>query len=203
MDVSTINVFLYLSILECGLPPEFCTFGQKDASGCKEWLGDRYPLMYKEIYGEAAVKSVPKKDDKEEEKKNPDDMEAGEGEDEEAPKPKKKVKFGKDVGAITVYKQKRGGRKTISQIVGFEHYTKDMKGLASKFGKKFSCGCNLATDDIHGDCISVQGDVEDRLVEILEQDKDLKELNVPVAKIKFVEDGNKKGRKRPPPKAVE
>ena len=29
--------------LECKLPPEFCEFGQKDASACKEWLGERYP----------------------------------------------------------------------------------------------------------------------------------------------------------------
>ena len=57
----------------------------------------------------------------------------------------------------------------------------------------------MATDDIHGDCISVQGDVEDRLVEILEQYKDLAAFNIPIEKIKFVEDGNKKGRKRPGP----
>jgi hypothetical protein len=43
------------------------------------------------------------------------DME-GEGEEgeEEEKKPKKKVKFSKEVGVITVYKQKRGGKKTIS-----------------------------------------------------------------------------------------
>ena len=103
------------------------------------------------------------------------DVEEGEGE-EQVEKPKKKVKLGKNpenIGVITVYKQKRGGRKIISQIVGFEHYTKDLKGLASKFGKKFSCGSNLAQDEMHGECISVQGDVEDRLIEILEQDKEL------------------------------
>ena len=78
-----------------------------------------------------------------------------------------------------------------------------MKGLASKFGKKFSCGCNLATDEIHGDCISVQGDVEERLLEILEQDKDLAAMKIPENLIKFVDDGNKKGRKRPGPKPQE
>jgi translation initiation factor 1 (eIF-1/SUI1) len=40
-------------------------------------------------------------------------------------------------------------------MTGFEHYTKDLKGLASKFGKKFSCGCNVAQDEIYGECISV------------------------------------------------
>jgi hypothetical protein len=29
--------------LECGLPPEYCEFGQKDTTECKAWLADRYP----------------------------------------------------------------------------------------------------------------------------------------------------------------
>jgi translation initiation factor 1 (eIF-1/SUI1) len=29
-------------------------------------------------------------------------------------------------------------------MTGFEHYTKDIKALASKFGKKFSCGASVA-----------------------------------------------------------
>lgn len=189
MPVSN-NPFDLSIILVCKLPPEFCEFGQKDASACKKWLGETHPTLYQEVYGEVA------QDIGEEEEKKADGEEEGEA------KPKKKVKFGKEVGVITVYKQKRGGRKTISQIVGFEHYVKDLKGLASKFGKKFSCGCNLATDDIHGECISVQGDVEDRLLEILEQDKELSLLNIPENMIKFVEDGNKKGRKRPGPPKV-
>jgi hypothetical protein len=45
VDVSIIIV-LFNFVLECGLPPEFCTFGQKDASGCKEWLGERYPQLF-------------------------------------------------------------------------------------------------------------------------------------------------------------
>jgi len=105
--------------LECGLPPEYCEFGQKDSSACKEWLDERYPLMFAEIYGQGAV--VVKKPKtvavaKEEEKKaDPSlDMEAEGEEGEEVKKPKKKVKFGKEVGVITVYKQKRGGKKTIS-----------------------------------------------------------------------------------------
>ena len=95
-----------------------------------------------------------------------------------------------------MYKLKRGGRKIICQMTGFEFYTKDLKGLASKFGKKFSCGCNVAQDDIYGECISVQGDVEDKLLELMESDKDLQELAIPFEKIKFADMGNKKGRKQ-------
>ena len=81
-------------------------------------------------------------------------------------------------------------------MVGFEYYTKDMKGLASKFGKKFSCGCNVATDDILGECISIQGDVEFRLEELIETDKDIMKLEIPIEKIRYEDMGNKKGRKR-------
>jgi hypothetical protein len=36
------------------LPPEYCSFGQKDSSACKLWLRDSHPVLYKEIYGEDA-----------------------------------------------------------------------------------------------------------------------------------------------------
>jgi hypothetical protein len=41
----------------------------------------------------------------------------------------------------------------------------------------------------------VQGDIEDRLLDYLEQDKDMIALNVPPEKIIFEDKGNKKGRK--------
>ena len=100
-----------------------------------------------------------------------------------------------DEGKITVFKLKRGGRKIICVIKGFEHYTKDLKALASKFGKKFSTGAAVAQDEIYGECIQVQGDIEDRLLDYFEQDKDMLALNVPLEKIEFAEKGNMKGRK--------
>ena len=37
------------------MPPEYCAFGQKDSSACKEWLLETHPLLYREIYGEDAA----------------------------------------------------------------------------------------------------------------------------------------------------
>lgn len=107
------------------------------------------------------------------------------------------MKFGggKDEGKIVVYKLKRG-KKTICQITGLDHYTKDLKALATKFGKKFACGSSVATDEIYGECISVQGDIEYDLLDLIEDDKDLKKLNIPIEKVEFEEKGNKKGRKK-------
>ena len=41
----------------------------------------------------------------------------------------------------------------------------------------------------------MQGDVEDRLLELMETDKDLIKLEIPFEKIEFEDKGNKKGRK--------
>mmetsp|Transcript_29580 Transcript_29580/g.45097 ORF Transcript_29580/g.45097 Transcript_29580/m.45097 type:complete len:355 (-) Transcript_29580:7-1071(-) len=172
---------------KCTLPPEYCSFGQKDITACKEWLQKNYPDLFVEVYGEPEEKEdgeVAEGEEKKEEEKKAE------------PPKKKKVKFGGSEGLVKVYRLKRGGRKITCQITGFEHYTKDLKALAQKFGKKFSCGSGVAQDDIYGECISVQGDVEDRLLEMLETDKDLQKLEVPANKVVFEDCGNKKGRKQ-------
>lgn len=71
---------------------------------------------------------------------------------------------------MNVYKLKRG-KKTVSLISGLEHYSKDWKDLAKKFGKKFACGSSVTTDDVYGEVIAVQGDIEYDLLDYLEEDK--------------------------------
>lgn len=34
-----------------------------------------------------------------------------------------------------------------------------MKDVAKIMGKKFACGAALTDDDVHGECIQVQGDI--------------------------------------------
>lgn len=122
---------------------------------------------------------------------------AVEGEDPDKPKGgKKKVKIqtGGD-GQITVYKLKRG-KKTICLVKGFEHYTQDLKKLAQGFSKKFACSSSLTTDDIYGEVITIQGDIEYDFMDYMEDDKKMQELKVPSDKIVFEDKGNKKGRKK-------
>jgi len=187
------------------LPPEYCSFGQKDAQECKDWLEASHPVLFRELYAGAEAPKVAEKKAAEkkaaavtgaEEGKETAEGEEGEEKPEKKEKKVKKVGFKKDEGIVRIFKQHRGGKKVVSQITGLEHYTKDLKGLASKLGKKFSCGASLAHDDIHGDCVSVQGDVEDRLIELLETDKDMMALMIPIEKVEFEDMGNKKGRKR-------
>ena len=77
-----------------------------------------------------------------------------------------------------------------------DYYSKDLKSIASKFGKKFSCGCAQAMDEIYGECITVQGDVEYDLWDSLNSDKELKLLKIPEHKVLWEEKGQKKGRKK-------
>lgn len=58
----------------------------------------------------------------------------------------------------------------------------------------------MASDDIYGECISIQGDVEDKLLDFLETDAFMKALNIPEKKIIFEDKGQKKGRKKAPAK---
>ena len=157
------------------MPAEYCSFVQKDLTDCKKWLQESHPVQYTKLYGEVGAGD--------EEKKEGD-----------KPQQQKKVKFGKNAGEVHVYKLKRG-KKTNCLISGMEFYCKDIKTLAGKFGKKFSCGCSVAQDEIYGEVISIQGDCEDRLMELMESDKDLTALNIPPEKMIFEDKGNKKGRK--------
>lgn len=40
---------------KCTLPPEYCSFGQKDISACKAWLQASHPVLYRDLYGEDGV----------------------------------------------------------------------------------------------------------------------------------------------------
>lgn len=172
---------------------------KKDLSECQQWLEANHPVLFKEVYG--GEPSVKKKDQEENKQAEGDDekqiKEKKEGEEGDlvVKKPKKKAK---QDGIIKIYKFHRG-RKTECKMVGFEFYSKDLKDLASRFGKKFCCGCNVITDDVLGECINIQGDVENGDIDLwewLESDKFMSKLNIDTDKIEFEDKGNKKGRKR-------
>lgn len=120
-------------------------------------MRNNHPDLYSEIYDEVVDKSKSVPDAVEGEGDNEEKKEGEEDGEEKKPK-KKGVKFAKDSakeGIITCYKLKRGGKKTICQITGMEFYSKDLKNIASKIGKKFACGCAQADDEIYGQCITV------------------------------------------------
>ena len=56
-------------------------------------------------------------------------------------------------------------------------------------GKHFSCSASVVESDKYGECIQVQGDIQERFEQFVE--KELAKYNVPWAKVKF-EDVKKK-----------
>lgn len=68
-------------------------------------MRETYPLLFKQIYNEDAGVVEKKKESAKEEKKVGEEEVKGEGEDgEEEKKPKKKVKFNKELGVINIHK---------------------------------------------------------------------------------------------------
>lgn len=137
-----------LSHLGCGLPPEYCAFGQKDITACKEWLRDSHPVLHREIYGEEEADAAEAKGGAAA-KGDGEEQKAGDGEEakEEAVQTKaQKAKAGKNSGIINVYKLKRG-KKVQCLMTGWDYYCKDLKALCTKFQKKFSCGASTAQDE--------------------------------------------------------
>ena len=162
----------------CGVPPEYCMFDKKDSSECKAWVLANHPEIHDSIYG------APKP--------------PAEGEEEQPAaavqqqKKKKKVSLAPSGDTdVKIYKIKRGGKKTISTVVGLHNYGVPMKDMAKIMGKKFACGAAYQADDEkYGECIQVQGDVAERFIDFLEAE--LTKYKVPIQRIKFEEVKKKK-----------
>lgn len=127
----------------CGVPPEYCMFDKKDSTECKAWVLANHPDLHDSIYG------APKP--------------PAEGAEEQPAaavqpqKKKKKVSLAPSGDTdVKIYKIKRGGKKTISTVVGLHNYGVPMKDMAKIMGKKFACGAAYQADDEkYGECIQV------------------------------------------------
>jgi density-regulated protein DRP1 len=98
---------------------------------------------------------------------------------------------------VTILKMKRSGKKIQSVIIGLDAFGCDLAAVAKIMSKKFATGANQAETDHHGvtyNAIQVQGDVTERIEEIIEVD--LAKYKIPKEAIVIEDAGNKKGRKR-------
>jgi density-regulated protein DRP1 len=107
-------------------------------------------------------------------------------------KKKKKVGIavGEKPGAIKVYKTKRGAKKVICYVVGLHTYGINLKDIAKVMGKKFACGAAVSEEDKYGECIAVQGDIEERFEDFV--DSDLAKYKVSIDNVEFIEEKKKK-----------
>ena len=154
-------------------------YDKKDYTECKNWLKTNHPDLYAKVYPE--VEETKGEEGKTEENKGATN------------KKKKKVGFGTGAPSeVKVYKTKRGGKKVLCNIVGLQTYGINLKDIAKLMSKKFACSASVTTDDKYGECIQLQGDIQERFIEFVETD--LAKYNVPVNKVSF-EDTDKKKKK--------
>ena len=69
----------------------------------------------------------------------------------------------------------------ICTVQGLQHYGVPHKDIAKLMGKKFACGCAVADDDKYGECIQIQGDVEERFMDFVKEE--LAKYKVPVERV--------------------
>lgn len=105
-------------------------------------------------------------------------------------KGKKKVGFGDPNQEIRIYKAVRRGKKLTCSITGLQAYGVNMKDLAKSMSKKFASSATHTTDDKYGECIQIQGDIEDRFFELM--GAELAKYKIQQKKIVFEEVKKKK-----------
>ena len=146
---------------------------------CKKWLADNHPALFEQIY-------PPVEEDGDEESKDA------------KPKQKKKKKVGFAADAekkIRVIKLRRGGKKVVSSIIGLDAYGCDLEQTAKVMSKKMGAGAAammIEYRELKVMGIQIQGDVSDRLEELITQD--LAQFEIPMNKIEIEDGGNKKNR---------
>ena len=117
--------------------------------------------------------------------------------DQAAPQKKKpkKVAFAGEDKKIRIIRQKRGGRKMVSSMIGFEKFGCELDDVAKVFSKKLGTGAaamNIEYRETNCLGVQVQGDVTERMEDILESD--FAKFNITIDMCTFEDGGNKKNR---------
>ncbi|KAG7570993.1 hypothetical protein FFLO_01087 [Filobasidium floriforme] len=171
----------------CSLPAEYCEFGSS-ISKCKTWLEEQDPQLFAKLYGEDAIK----------EKIGTLSLSAQEKLEAEADKAERKAekraeteKKKKAAAKVTIKREARTKRKTLTCIHNLEAFGIDLKKAAKFFAQRFATGSSVSKNPQGQDEIVIQGDVWEEVRDLLiEQAGPLK--GVPSDQIVKAEDKKKK-----------
>ncbi|XP_065055195.1 density-regulated protein-like [Rhopilema esculentum] len=147
------NVSYPLNVLYCGvcgLPPEFCEYGP-DFDKCKAWLEQHDPSLLTSI-ANMNLDSA-EGDDKDNKKRQT-----------RGGKANRQAKKKTAVQKITITKEQRSKKKTVTVVNGLSTFEIDLKKASKLFANKFSCGSSVTGDDE----IVIQGDVSYDLIELIQ-----------------------------------
>ncbi|CCW70861.1 unnamed protein product [Phytomonas sp. Hart1] len=133
----------------CTFPAEMCEFGGM-MDKCRPWLLEHAPEF-------ADADNLGRKRRILTEKEHIEAMIAGKG-------IKKALER-----HVVLELESRSGKRKITTVTGMNLFGFNLKDLSKEWRKTFSCGVGVrdATDGVHQDCIDIQGDVTDKLVDIL------------------------------------
>ena len=81
-------------------------------------------------------------------------------------------------------------KKTICTVIGLQNHGVSLKDAAKIMGKKFACGAAVGEDEKHGECITIQGDIQERFQDFIEGD--LAKYKIPYKVVVFEEKKKKK-----------
>ncbi|XP_033098620.1 density-regulated protein homolog [Anneissia japonica] len=150
--MAEVEVSYPLDVVYCGncsMQPELCEYSP-EYEKCKEWLQTNFPDMFD------AMMSL-KDGDAEGGEKKKKQKRGGKG----VLKTKKKA----EPQTITIRRQQRNKKKTVTIIKGLNTHDIELATAAKHFAQKFSCGSSVTGDDE----IIIQGDVTDDVIDLLEK----------------------------------
>jgi len=143
--ISKAEVVEYCPI--CGLPPEYCEFGES-WDKCRPWVLEHYPELYPDLEAEPAVAAT-----------ELPPSEAVKGKAGGGGKKSKPI-----IQQVTIQRVSRAKKKTATVVAGLDLFGVKLDKASKLFSKNFACGSSVIKG-IPGqaDQIEIQGDIEDAL----------------------------------------
>lgn len=142
---------LPLTLLVCGIPPEFCEYGGSWGK-CRVWIEEHLPELYARLsLGDQTAERTAK-----EEKEGKREKE----------KEKEREKARAEA-AITIELVERTKRKRVTFVIGLEAAGVKLADAAKACRKKLATGCNASKEK--GGCLVMQGDHGQDVAALLKQ----------------------------------
>ncbi|KAF8308808.1 density-regulated protein DRP1 [Clavulina sp. PMI_390] len=185
-----------VNVLYCGVctwPVEYCEFGSH-LTRCKAWLLENHPDVYPKYYSEDALTAKVGTLSLEAQNKLEKDTAKKEAKAEAKAEADEKKK------QVIIKRIERTKRKHVTTIFGLETFGVDLKKASKLLAQRFATGASVAKNPQGLEEITVQGDVSDDILEIIEDANQGKGSSalvgcfkvVPADNVELVEDKKKK-----------
>jgi density-regulated protein DRP1 len=125
---------------------------------CKAWLKENQVELFNRLFPEEAVTEALENTTLEEIKEAKEEV--------SQPQQPQKKKLQKEK-KVTIKMTSRNKKKSITTIQGLEHFDVDLKKAAKLFANKYACGSSVSRNAQGTEEITIQGDVQDQVKELI------------------------------------